>query len=156
MSPSKISKENKTVEVQQVSAISPHSKALYETGKAILLDSISTGREFCKSMIGTSTSAIPIYLGILTFLLPKEFQLGIGPGFTIALPAIGFLIASILFTLGYLPVSGKFSLDIIEEIEGTLNKIIANRKHFIWSGLTVFVFSTLLAIWAIIINIGVK
>lgn len=107
-------------------------------------------------MIGTSTSAIPIYLGILTFLLPKEFQLGIGPGFTIAVPAIGFLIASILFTLGYLPVSGKFSLDIIEEIEGTLNKIIANRKHFIWSGLTVFVSSTLLAIWAIIINIGVK
>jgi len=153
MSPSKSSK---LVEVQQVNVISPHSKALYETGKAILLDSVSTGREFCKSMIGTSTSAIPIYLGILTFLLPKEFQLGFGPGLTIAVPAIGFLIASTLFTLGYLPVSGKFSLDIVEEIEETLEKIISYRKRFIWSGLAVFILSTLLAIWAIIINIGVK
>lgn len=152
MSPSKSAK---SVEVQQVSSISPHSKALYETGKAILLDSVSTGREFCKSMIGTSTSAIPIYLGILTFLLPKDFQLGIEPGLTIAAPSIGFLIASTLFTLGYLPISGKFSLDIVEEIEETLEKIITWRKRFIWSGLTVFILSTLLAIWSIIINIGV-
>ena len=71
MSPTKPVKSAKSEEVQQVSVISPHSKALFETGKAILLDSVSTGREFCKSMIGTSTGAIPIYLGILTFLLPK-------------------------------------------------------------------------------------
>ena len=156
MSPSKSTKANKSIGVQEVSAISPHSKALYETGKAILLDSVSTGREFCKSMIGTSTGAIPIYLGTLTFLLPKEFKLGVQAGITIAAPAIGFLIASFLFTLGYLPTSGKFSLDIIEEIEETLEKIIANRKRFIWSGLAVFIVSTLLAISAIIINIGVK
>lgn len=156
MSAAKPTKSTRSVDVQQVSTISPHSKALYETGKAILLDTVSTGREFCKSMIGVSTGAIPIYLGILTFLLPKEFGLGISAGWTIALPAIGFLVTSLLFTFGYLPVSGKFSLDIVEEIEGALEKIINSRKRFIWSGLVVFVFSTLFAIWAILINIGVK
>jgi hypothetical protein len=144
------------VEVQQVSAISPHSKALYEAGKALLLDSVTTGREFCKSMIGTSTGAIPLYLGLLTFLLPEKFVLGFAGGLTIAAPAIGFLLAATLFTLGYLPVSGKFSLDLIEEIEQALEKNLAYRKRFIWSGLTVFIVSTLLAIWAIILNLGVK
>ena len=150
------SKPAKTVEVQNVTAISPHSKALYEAGKAILLDSITTGREFCKSMIGTSTGAIPLYLGILIFLLPKDFALGIMGGLTIATPAIGFLLASSLFTLGYLPISGKFSLDLIEEIEQALERNLAYRKRFIWSGMAVFIVSTLLAIWAVIINIGVK
>jgi hypothetical protein len=149
-------KADTTVEVQQIGVISPHSKALYEAGKAILLDSITTGREFCKSMIGTSTGAIPLYLGLLTFLLPEKFVLGSAGGVTIATPAIGFLLAAILFTLGYLPISGRFSLDLIEEIEQALEKNLAYRKRFIWSGLTVFVLSTLLAIWAILLNLGVK
>lgn len=150
------SKSKNTVEVQEVSALSPHSEALLETGKAILKDSVTTGREFCKSMIGTSTGAIPVYLGILTFLLPKDFKLGIGAGATIAIPAMGFLLAATLFTLGYLPISGKFSLDIIEEIEAALEQNLAYRKRFIWSGMIVFIVSTLLAILAIIVNIGVK
>jgi len=149
-------KPTNTIEVQQVTVISPHSKALYEAGKAILLDSVTTGREFCKSMIGTSTGAIPLYLGILTFLLPKEFVLGPNAGITIAIPAIGLLLAATLFTWGYMPVSDKFSLDIIEEIEQALEKNIAHRRRFIWSGMALFIISTALAIQAIIINIGVK
>lgn len=150
------SKSTDIIEVQHFSAISPHSKALYEVGKSILLESTAIGREFCKSMIGTSTSAIPIYLGILTFLLPENFILGVGAGITIAVPAIGFLLGAVLFTFGYMPLSDKFSLDIIEEIEQTLENNIMHRKRFIWSGLSVFFLSTVLAIWAIIVNIGVR
>jgi hypothetical protein len=151
-----LSKPINTVEVEQVSAISPHSKALYDVGKAILLESVTAGREFCKSMISISIGAIPLFLGILTFLLPEKFKLGIDAGITIAAPAIGFLLGATLFTWGYMPVSDKFSLDIIEEIEQALEKNITHRKRFIWSGLAVFISSTMLAIWAIIINIGVK
>jgi len=149
-------KTDTSVEIQQVGALSPHSKALYEAGKAILLDSLSTGREFCKSMIGTSTGAIPLYLGLLTFLLPEKFVLGFAGGLTIAAPAIGFLLAAILFTLGYLPISGKFSLDLLDEIEQALEKSLAYRQRFIWSGMAMFIISTLLAIWAVIINLGIK
>ena len=145
-----------TVKVEQVQALSAHSQALYEAGKAILLDSLSAGREFCKFMIGTSTAAIPVYFGLLTFILPDQFKLGFVAGLIIALPPIGFLLASILFTLGYLPISGRFSLELPEEIQQALEKNLTHRQRFIWSGMAVFVLSTLLAIWAVIINLGVK
>jgi hypothetical protein len=43
---------------------------LFDTGKEMMADSIEANRNLCKFMIGTSTSAIPIYLGILTFIFP--------------------------------------------------------------------------------------
>jgi len=61
-----------TPKVVAVSTISPHSKALYEAGKSLLIDSVTTAREFCKTMIGISTGGIPLYLGILSYLLPKD------------------------------------------------------------------------------------
>ncbi|MBK9926317.1 MAG: hypothetical protein IPP66_13635 [Anaerolineales bacterium] len=146
----------KAIEVQEVSLLSAHSEALIEIGKGIVKDSVTTAREFCKSMISTSTGAIPIYLGILTFILPNKFELGVPAGVTVAAPAVGFLIAAIIFTFGYLPLADKFSLDIIEEIQNALEKNLAYRKRFIWYGLGVFIVSTLLAIYVIVINIGVK
>ncbi len=140
----------------QPAILTPHERALYEAGKSLLLDSVATAREFCKSMIATSTAAIPVYLGILTFLLPKDPALGTVGGWTIALPAVGYLAAAILFTLGYLPSAHRFSLDVIAEIQQALEQNLARRTRFIWAGLAVFVLSTLYAIFAILINIGLK
>jgi hypothetical protein len=148
--------EPEIIEVRNITAITPHHEALYEAGKQMLIDSISVGREFCKTMIGTSTGAIPIYLAILTFILPEKFRLGISGGMAIAAPAIGFLIAATLFSAGYLPSKGKFSLDMINEIENERDRIIKTNFRFIQYGLGTFIISTLLAIRAIIINIGVK
>lgn len=140
----------------QPAILTPHERALYEAGKSLLLDSATTVREFCKSMIATCTGAIPVYLGILTFLLPKEFVLGSAGGWTVALPALGYLTATILFTLGYLPATHRFSLDVIDEIQQAIEQNLARRMRFIWAGLMAFVLSTLYAIVAILINIGVK
>jgi hypothetical protein len=152
----KNTEQEEIIEIQNALAITPHSEALYDAGKQMLISSISTGRDFCKVMIGTSTSAIPIYIAILTFILPKEFKLGIAGGFTIAIPAIGFLIAATLFSLGYMPSSSKFSLDNIDEIENERSRTIKSLINFIYWGLGAFVISTLLSISAVIINIGVK
>ena len=46
--------------VSNAQPITPHNDALYEAGKKLLVDSIETGREFCKLMITTWLSAIPI------------------------------------------------------------------------------------------------
>jgi hypothetical protein len=150
------SETDQAVKVLYSAPISPHSKALYEAGKSILTDSLETGREFCKSMIGMSTGAIPIYLAILTFMLPEKYKLGFAAGGLIALPAIGFLIASLLFVIGYLPVSGEISLDDVDEIDRERTRIIRHRIAFIWSGFGLFMISTLGAIWAIFLNIGVR
>jgi len=143
-------------EILSIVDVSPHSKALYEAGKSLLIDSITTAREFCKSMITISTGAIPIYLGMLSYLLPKDYSLGVGAGITIAFPAIGFLIAAIIFVGGYLPITSKFSLDIIDEIEHERDKVIIHRSRFIWAGVVVFIISTLSAISAIVVNIGAR
>jgi hypothetical protein len=142
------------MQVVSITDVSPHSKALYEAGKSLLIDSVTTAREFCKSMITISTGAIPIYLGILSYLFPKDYALGVEAGITIAVPAIGFLIAAVIFVGGYLPITSRFSLDIIDEIERERDKVINHRKRFIWSGVIVFVLSALAAISAIVVNIG--
>lgn len=149
-------RKSSVVKVAYAEIISPHSKALYESGKKILIDTIDVGREFCKYMIQTSLSAIAVFLGVLTFLLPEKFVLGIAAGGLIALPAIGFLIASILFSIGYLPSSGSISLNDLDEIESERLKLISRQLKFIWSGSTVFILSILGSIYAIIKNIGVK
>jgi hypothetical protein len=151
-----IDKKDKNGQQPYPTPISPHSKALYEAGTSILIDSLETGREFCKSMIGMSTGAIPIYLGILTFMLPEKYNLGFAAGGLIALPAISFLIASLLFVIGYLPVSGEISLDDVDEIDRERTRIIRHRVRFIWSGFGLFMISTLGAIWVIFVNIGVR
>ena len=88
--------------------------------------------------------------------VPKDYVLGVGAGVTTAVPAVGFLVAAAIFVGGYLPVTSKFSLDIIEEIEQARDKIIQHRNRFVIAGLAVFMVSTLAAIYAVVINIGVR
>jgi len=148
--------EINTTRVVQAGPISPHSKAIYEAGKAMLIDSLETSRKYCKSMISTSIGAIPTYLGILAFILPEHYSLGKSGGWTVAIPAFGFLMTSLVFTLGYLPISGDFSLDIIEEIENQRNKVLKWRKWIIWAGSALFTLSMIWGICVVVVNIGVK
>jgi hypothetical protein len=143
-------------QIESIGSITPHNKAIYEAGKSILIDSIATTRGFCKSMINISTGAIPIYLGILSYLLPNDYSLGITAGITLAMPAIGYLITATIFIFGYLPIEGKFTLNIVDQIELERNRIIEYRRKLIIAGVIAFVTSTLLAIGTIIINIGAR
>ena len=144
------------MQVIDVVEVSPHNKAVYESGKKILVDSINTGREFCQSMIKTSTGAVPIYLGILVFILPKDYSLGIRAGIVVSLPAIAFLIASVVFSIGYLPITTHFSLDLIEEIERERNRIVRRRSQLIKIGFSIFILAALMAILVIVMNIGAR
>ena len=137
-------------------AVTPHNKAVYEAGKTILIDSIKTGRDFCQFMITTSTGAIPIYLAIIAFLLPKDYALGVIMGVVAAGPAVLFLIAAFIFALGYFPISDYFSLDITDEIEKARSRIINRRRNFALIGFIIFATATLYAIVVVIVNIGAR
>lgn len=154
MKKNKTEKESFTVE--SVSEITPHNEALYEAGKKLLTESITVGREFCKSMISINTGAIPIYLGILAFLLPKDYLLGFLKGIIIIIPALLYLLATIVFAFGYLPRTGEFSLDIVDEIAKERLIAISRMKRFIYAGFVCFVIATIMAIIVIILNIGTK
>lgn len=144
------------VEISQVGAVSPHNKAVYEAGKTMLIDSIKTGRDFCQFMITTSIGAIPVYLAIITFLLPKNYSLDILMGIVVAGPAVLYLLAALIFAYGYFPTSDYFSLDFIEEIESARNRNIGRRRKFAIAGMIAFAVATLYAIVVIIIKIGAR
>jgi uncharacterized membrane protein YbhN (UPF0104 family) len=141
-------------QIYEVGEVSPHNKAVYEAGKALLIESINTGREFCKFMISTSISAIPIYIGILTFILPEGYNPSTQEKIIGVIPAIVFLIAAILFVVGYLPVISRFSLDIIEEIEKERSKAIRHRGKLIKAGFSLFIAGTFAALMVLILNLG--
>lgn len=144
---------DKGIEVVGVSAVSPHNRALYEAGKALLIESITTGRQFCKFMISVSTGAIPIYLGLLKFVLPEHYTFSLGRGILVVGPAILFLIASVVFTVGYFPQVSRFSLDIPAEIERERKKTIQRRTKLTRLGFIIFLVATSGAITNIVINL---
>ena len=121
------------------SSLSPHNQAIYEAGKALLNDSISTTHKFCESMITISLSAIPIYLGLLSLFLPKSSPLNLIHGIVAILPVVLFLLSTIIFVFGFMPVQVVFSLDVIEKIEDARNQIIRRRTNVSKVGFSVFI-----------------
>lgn len=145
--------ENQGMELLEVSAVTPHNRALYEAGKMLLTDSITTGRDFCKFMISLSTGAIPIYLGLLKFVLPEHYTLSLQQGVLAIIPVVLFLIASIVFTIGYYPQVSQFSLDVIDEIEKERTRTIFRRKKLSLIGFSIFLIGTVNAIVTIIVTL---
>ncbi len=137
--------------------VTPHNQALYEAGKQMLVDSISVGREFCKFMVGVSTGAIPLYLALLQFALPKDYR----PewwwkGFAAILPGAGFLAAAATFALGVFPRTESFSLDVVEQIERARGAVIRRRGHFSTIGFALFGAAALAGIVVTVAALRVK
>lgn len=149
----KMGNSNTDVKLESVEPLSPHNEALYETGKDMLKSSISTARDFCKFMITVSIGAIPIYLGLLGFVLPEKVVLPASKLFLSVIPPFLFLISSIIFIIGYFPQVDYFSLDIIEEIKDAYEKTIQRRRKFINWGIIVFLAGSTVAILSIAIHI---
>jgi hypothetical protein len=146
---------NKNIKVIRVSPISHHNITILEAGKKILLDSVDVSRNFCNEMIITSTSAIAIYLGLLKFIRPEYYEkvdLSVYESILIMIPAFLFLIASVIFSIGYYPRKKKISLDSIESIENARDSIIDIREKLSFIGLSVFSLGVVMAIIIIIIN----
>jgi len=146
---------NQGIELEEVSTVTPHNRALYEAGKTLLIESITTGREFCKFMISVSTGAIPIYLGLLKFVLPEHYTISLKQGILVVVPVVLFLIASVVFTFGYYPQAGRFSLDILNEIERERTKTIRRRAKLTWVGFSIFLIGALTAIASIVMNLWI-
>jgi hypothetical protein len=104
-------------------------------------------------MIPVSTGAIPIYLGLLGFVLPEKVVLPASKLFLSVIPPFLFLISSIIFIIGYFPQVDYFSLDIIEEIKDAYEKTIQRRRKFINWGIIVFLAASTFAILSIAIHI---
>jgi hypothetical protein len=85
----------------RVSDVTPHNRALYETGKSLLIDSVKTRMDFCKFMIGVATGAIPTYLALLKLAIPGAFQISRATILIALVPPVLFLFAAAVFVIGF-------------------------------------------------------
>lgn len=141
----------KCVSVEEPKKLSPHTKAVYDAGANLIKESISTGREYCKSMIGISLSAIPIYIGLIKLYIPKTKLISEIINFGWLIPIILYLLSAVLFSFGYLPGHKVISLEIVDVLQEQLNKAIKRRFYFgvlgfviliIGIGVSIFIIST--------------
>ena len=135
-----------------INQLTPHDEALLEAGKDILKESVSTGRDFCKSMIGIATGAIPIYLGLLELVWPTDGVTLKAEVIAICPPLLS-LIAMIIFSIGYFPRSSMISLDILEEIQDSITSSINHRLILARWGFGIFLTSLLIGASVILSHI---
>ena len=139
--------------VEQVQDITPHNKALYEAGKKLLVDSVDVGREFCKFMTTTTLGAIPTYIALLKLVLPKDYSLQSFDEVRFLAPPLIFLVAAILFVLGYFPQKGAMSLDLPGEIERERSATIRRRHRFAVSAFGFLSAGILYASWLLVMRL---
>jgi len=118
--------------------LSNQDEILIEAGKAIILESISVGRDFCKFMVGFATGAVPVYLGLVKLFLPDTYEFAMIDRGLLAAPVLSFMISAGLFVLGYMPRSEPFSVDEIESIEEHRRSSITRRSRLSIAGFVVF------------------
>lgn len=152
MRKTKTEEENVIIGVKDVGTVSPHNQALYDVGNELIRQSLTVGRDYCKFMITTSLSAIPIFLSIIAFSIPDKTALDISTKIYLFIPVTLFLAASLIFTWGYFPVMENFCLDIIDEIEFVRSKTIRKRHILIRVGVAIFLIAVLIACIMIIIT----
>lgn len=135
--------------VEQTEALSPHAAAILKAGEQLLLESVQTGREFCKALVGVSFSAVPIYVGLLGVVLPKDTLPTEVFGMIWVLPVALFLLGVSISALGHLPQRRLLSIDLPSEVETAVSDAVARRY---WCGVLSFSFliiGIVVSIWVI-------
>ena len=125
---------------------SDKSKIILEQGIKMRFDSIAICRNFAKTMVSISFTAIPVYLGLLKLVLPKELTTDVGTAIIIILPPVIYLIATIIFIFAYLPK--KFAVDdrLPDKTEEERDRVFRIRLLLIYIGTSVFFVATIIAI----------
>jgi hypothetical protein len=126
------------IEVVGVAPEGPHSAALYEAGKALLVESVQIGREFCKFMVGVATGAIPTYLALVGLATGKNYRPDFMEGVLLLVPPALFLVAAGIFAYGYFPVRTEVSLELPDDIDRARKSNMDRRATCSLVGFIVF------------------
>lgn len=126
--------------------LSPHTKALLKAGERLITESVETGREFCKFMIGITLTAIPIYIGLIKAFIPKDTIISDIIGLVWVFPIGLLILAAVIFLVGYMPNMKRISLVLPDNIEEILTKTINRRFRFSIGGFVIFCAAILSAV----------
>jgi len=125
---------------------SDESKIILEQGIKMRFDSIAICRNFAKTMVSISFTAIPVYLGLLKLVLHKELTTNIGTAIIIILPPVIYLIDTIIFIFAYLPKKFNVYDRLPDNTEEERNRVLRRRLLLIHIGTSIFFIATIVAI----------
>lgn len=138
------------IRVVETAPITAHNEALLEAGKVLLIQSIEIGRDFCKFMISICAGAIPVYLGLLKFVLSDSHAFTVWQSVFVISCLVLFAGALLVFVFGFFPQRSLFSLDIAEVIEKERKTTIRRRYACSVAGLVVFLVGVVIGAVSII------
>lgn len=121
--------------VESIEPLSPHSKAVLQAGEQLVLESVETGRQFCKAMVGASFTAIPVYAGLLKLFIHEGANPSRTVGYSWIIPVLLFVLSATVAAGGHLPGRRSLSLEVLEELEAALRQAILRRY---WCGVASF------------------
>ena len=125
---------------------SDESKIILEQGIKMRFDSIVICRNFAKTMVSISFTAIPVYLGLLKLVLDKEAPTDVGLAIIIILPSVIYLIGTIIFIFAYLPKKFDVRDRLPDKIEEERDRVFKRRLLLIHIGTFIFFVATIIAI----------
>ena len=124
------------VKVEDAASLSPHEKAILAAGEELMVSSIATSRDFCKTMISISISAIPVEVTLLKLFISDNQTISDVFGALWVGPVVLTLAAACIFSFGFHPGKTMISLENICETRRFLER--ASNRRF-WAGLVGFV-----------------
>jgi hypothetical protein len=137
------SSENPKVISAEPRNLSVSELAMLEAAKQLQAEAISVGRDYNKSMLGVTLSAIGAYLAIITFLNSQEKLHFSDP--VMLTPVVLLLIAAATFTIGFHVRLRSWSLELPTDIDQTLRSLMVWRYRAGLYGTSLLLISIALA-----------
>jgi hypothetical protein len=132
--------------IELINASNANDPIAFEVGKALLLNTLESGREFCNTMIPVAVTAIGVYFGLLSWSWPRTAN-GLAPSIgtleliLILMPAVHLLVAVVAHAAGYFGVASirrEENLTIVGEYRNTcqirISWVVFGAMMF-WSGI---------------------
>jgi hypothetical protein len=143
------------IDVSEGRPVGLHNEALVEAGKALMISSVDVGRDFCKSMIATSTGAIPIYVALVAFSVGKDFRPDFGQGILLMLAPIALLLSAVAFAYGYFPASLDFSVEVVDQIATARTATINKRIRWSAIGFGLLILGIALSVFGVFYGLSI-
>lgn len=130
--------------------ITIQDEVLLEAGRKLLLNSVDDSRNYCQQMINVVIGAIPVYLALLKLWFPEENGVQKQVNILFSLPVFIFLLATLFFSLGYLPEQYEINVGNINSIESVRKKLMRYRAICGYIGFILFCLGTILGVMLVL------
>lgn len=131
------------------SLLSPTESAVSDAATSLFKSSVTANRDYAKFMVPICSGEVPTYLALLKYVgYPASLVSPLSLVYVLtAIPAILFVLASVVFVLGVMPERySKATLDKAEDAEGLYERAVNGGRMAAIIGTTVFLSANVAAI----------